>query len=110
MRYDSRGVGLRVEGLPTDLKKFYWVLAEQGCHPKAADRIISRINNKGYDLLTVQSDLNFKWIKDELEVLGVKMSFTEPLEDWYEKYDDGPWPPEALPERFRRFGRLAHGG
>lgn len=107
MAHNHGGVGLRFEGLPTDVVKFNWILAEQGCHPKAAERILNRIGNNGYDLLTVMSLLNFKWIKEELAKVGVLMEMIEPLEDWYDKYEDGPWPEEALPERFRT--KLKHG-
>lgn len=102
MSYDHAGRGLRFDGLPTDIEKFNWILAEEGCHPKAAKRIIDRIREKGYDLLTVQSTLNFEWIKMELEKLGITVTFIEPFENWKQKHNDGPWPEEALPERFRR--------
>jgi hypothetical protein len=100
--YNHDGTGLRFEGMPIDLKKFYWILAEEGCHPKAADRIIGRIKENGYDLLTVMNRLNFKWIEEQLLEIGVKMTFIEPLEGWYNKYDDGRWPEESLPLRFRK--------
>lgn len=101
MGYNNRGVGLKFVGLPTNIIKFNWVLAEEGCHPKAAKRILERIKIDGYDLLTVQDSLNFKWIKEELEKLGVIMTIIKPLENWRLKYDDGKWPIEALPERLR---------
>jgi hypothetical protein len=95
------GVGLRFEGYPSDLKRYYFILAEEGCHPKAGERILNRINNNGFDLLTVQDSLNFDWIKDNLFKIGVRMTIIEPLEDWSLKYENGPWTQEMLPERFR---------
>jgi hypothetical protein len=99
---NSRGTGLNFSGYPTDVKRFKWILAEEGCHPKAADRILERLSKNGYDLLTVQNDLNFIWIKDELEKIGVIMTRIKPLKNWELKYDNGIWPNEALPERFRK--------
>ncbi len=100
--HSANGVGLKLTNLPTDIKKFNWVLAQQGCHPKAAARIIERINKKGYDLLTVQNSLEFDWIKNELEQLGVIMEFIKPLKNWTQKHEDGEWPEEALPDRFKK--------
>ena len=96
------GVGLRFDNYPNDLKKFYWVLAKEGCHPKAADRILDRIRVKGYDLLTVMSHLNFDWIIRELSTIGVVVTLIEPLEGWVGyKFDDGAWPQEVLDEVFK---------
>src|SRR5690349_9563069 len=98
--YDRRGVGLRFENFPTDLPKYFTVLAEEGCHPKAAQRILDRISEKGFDMLTVTSTLNFDYIIQELATIGVTVTFIPPLENWEPKYHDGEWPEEALPERF----------
>ena len=90
------GVGLRFDGYPTDEKRFYWITAQEGCHPKAAKRILDRIRLNGYDLLTVMSRLNFDWITDTLSEIGVKVTIIEPLENWTHKYEDGAWPKEVM--------------
>ncbi len=98
---NPNGIGLKIENYPSDEKKFYWIVAQEGCHPKAAKRILERISLNGYDLLTVMSRLNFDWIFKELEAIGVSVSFIEPLENWTDKFNDGKWPKEALPDRFK---------
>lgn len=92
------GVGLRFDNYPNDEDKFYWIMAKESCHPKAAKRILDRINLNGYDLLTVMSRLNFNWIISELAEIGVIVTIIEPLENWSDKYDDGPWPEEIMVE------------
>jgi len=99
---DINGIGLRFIGMPNDIKKFYWILAQEGCHPKVAERILNRIKQNGFDLLTVMNRLNFNWIKEQLEIIEVKMEFIPPLENWENKYNDGEWPEEALPEKIKR--------
>lgn len=102
MSRDSNGVGLRFDGFPTDLDEFNWVLAKEGCHPKAAQRILDRITLNGYDLLTVMSHLNFDWIIDKLGKIGVVVTIIEPMEGWVGyKFDDGNWPPELLEKIFK---------
>lgn len=96
------GTGLKLIGYPTDEKKFFWIVAQEGCHPQAAQRILDRIKLGGYDLLTVMSQLNFDWIIKELSHVGVTVTFIEAQKDWVNKFQDGDWPEEALPERFRR--------
>jgi hypothetical protein len=102
-RYENQleGVGLRLENMPTDIKRFYWILAQEGCHPKATHRILGRIATNGYDLLTVMAFLPFEWIQAELKKIGVVMEFIEPLKGWKGIYDDGAWPPNSLPDRFK---------
>lgn len=87
----SVGTGLRFDGYPTDVEKFSWILMRESCHPKAVLRILERIKQNGYDLLTVSSTLPFDKIKESLKEVGVIMTFIPPLEDWYLKYDDGKW-------------------
>lgn len=102
----EHGVGLRLDGYPTDEKKFYWIVAQEGCHPKAAKRILDRIRLGGYDLLTVMSFLKFDWIIKELAEVGVTVTYIEPQPDWTNKYQDGEWPQEALPDRFKERKRI----
>jgi hypothetical protein len=103
----SSGVGLFFEGYPTDIKKFYWILTQEGCHPKATHRILNRINKNGFDKLTVMYRLNFKWIEDELSYIGIKMSLIPPQENWRDKYNDGLWSESDLPDRLKnRFVNL----
>jgi hypothetical protein len=104
--YKPEGVGLRLEGYPTDVEKFYWIVAQEGCHPKAAKRILDRIILNGYDLLSVMSRLNFDWIVSSLAEVGVVVTFIDVLPGWTQKYKDGEWPQEALPERFRDLKRV----
>lgn len=100
--YNSNGVGLRFDGMPTNIRQFYFILAEQGCHPKATHRILNRINKNGFDLLTVMSGLDFNWIEKQLKLIGVKMIFIIALDDWTDKYKDGEWPEWALPEHIKQ--------
>ncbi len=97
----SNGVGLKLENYPNNEKKFYWIVAQEGCHPKATKRILDRIKLNGYDLLTVMSLLKFDWIIRELKEIGVVVTIIKPLENWEDKFKDGEWPKEALPERFK---------
>jgi hypothetical protein len=94
------GQGLRFEGIPSDIEEFNWILAQSGCHPKAAERILTRLKQKGYDLLTVSDSLNFKWITMQLDTLGVRMTFIDPLENWSHEFNDGTWPEEVLNKVF----------
>jgi hypothetical protein len=102
MSYSPEGVGLKLEGFPTDVRKFYRILAQESCHPKAAHRILNRINQNGYDKLTVMSRLNFDWVETQLAHIGVVMTFIAPLKNWKAKYEDGPWKESDLPTRMRR--------
>lgn len=101
-RYILSGVGICLEGMPDNIKKFYFILSEQGCHPKATHRILSRINKNGFDLLTVMNYLDFDWIFNELKKIKVSMTFIDPLDNWVNKYEDGKWPDWALPEKFKK--------
>lgn len=96
----DKGTGLKLEGYPTDEKKFYWIVAQEGCHPKATLRILERIRLNGHDLLTVMSHLRFDWIINELKEVGVTVTYVEPQLDWKNKYEDGDWPEESLPDGF----------
>lgn len=90
-KFMSQGQGIKLEGYPTDFKKFYRILMGQSCHPKAVTRILKRIREKGFDSLTVRAELNFAFIKLELEKIGTTLSFIPALEDWTDKYEDGRW-------------------
>lgn len=90
------GVGLRFDGYPNDIERFNWVLAKEGCHPNATNRILSRITLNGYDLLTVMSLLNFDWIINELAKIGVTVTFITPLKGWKGTFEDGDWPKELM--------------
>ena len=48
------------------------------------------------------SRLNFDWIIEQLSQIGVNVTIIEPLENWTHRFEDGVWPQESLPERFRR--------
>lgn len=91
----SEGVGIRLEGYPTEFDKIYQILLSESCHRKAADRILSRIDINGYDLLTVMNELHFDWIATELKKINVILTFIEPQKDWVEK-KDGPWSKEDI--------------
>ncbi len=97
------GTGLRLDGYPTDENRFFWITAQESCHPKAAQRILNRIRENSYDLLTVMNRLNFEWLRIELGKIGVTMTFIEPQKNWTAKYDDGDWPKEALPKKIAKF-------
>ena len=101
MSHESEGVGLRLDGYPNDIEQFNWILAKEGCHPKAAKRILERIDINGSDLLTVMSRLNFDYIIDELGKIGVQVSFIIPLKGWRDKYEDGAWPDELMNKIFK---------
>lgn len=94
------GVGLKFTGYPNDVEQFKWILARQGCHPDAADRILKRIEGSGFDCLTVQNTLAFNWIKESLAEVGVIMTYIKPIENWYQKHPNGPWPEELLERVF----------
>ncbi len=102
MNHKPNGVGLKLSNYPTDEKKFYWIVAQEGCHPKAAERILNRIKDNGFDSLTVMSFLKFDWICIQLEEIGVIMTYIEPKENWINKFNDGEWPEESLPDRFKK--------
>lgn len=79
-------------GYPNNVERFNEILMGCGCHPVAVQRILSRILEKGYDLLTVQSTLHFDTIEELLQPLEMKMEIIPPQEGWTERFDDGAWP------------------
>ena len=93
---------MRLDNYPNDIEKFKWIVAKEGCHPKAANRILDRISINGYDLLTVMSRLNFEVLVKELSVVGVVVTFIEPLKGWTDKYKDGAWPEDLLNKIFKK--------
>lgn len=96
------GIGLRLDNYPNNEEKFNWIVAKEGCHPKAAKRILDRIRINGYDLLTVMSRLNFDLIVKELAEVGVIVTFIDPLKNWSDKFEDGVWPEELLSKIFKK--------
>ncbi len=96
------GVGLRMDGYPNNIEQFNWILAKEGCHPKAASRILDRITLNGYDLLTVMERLNFDWVINELAAIGVVVTFITPLEGWSDKFKDGEWSQELMDKIFEK--------
>jgi hypothetical protein len=95
------GVGLRFEGLPTDVDAFVLILASYGCHPKATERILNRLRSRGYDELTVMSHLDFISLAQDMNKLSVAFSIIPPLENWTEKYEDGAFEKDILDKAFR---------
>jgi len=93
--------GLKFIGLPTNVKNFYLILAEHGCHPKATHRILNRINKNGYDQLTITARVDVELVKYELSKIGVKVEFINPKENWKATYEDGKWPEWALPDKLK---------
>lgn len=96
--HHAYGVGLKMEGYPTSLIRFYKILASQSCHPKATRRILQRIKQNGFDQLTVRNRLEFAKIGKQLSQIGVTITFIPPLEDWEERHNDGAWPNWAIPK------------
>lgn len=96
---EYEGVGLHFIGFPNDLEQFNWILNKEGCHPKAAQRILDRLTLYGEDKLTVMYRLNFNWIKEELSKVGVTMIFISP--NVFEAKDDGPWPEELMDKIYK---------
>lgn len=99
--HSSAGVGLRFEGLPTDINEFILILASHGCHPKATERILSRIRSRGYDELTVMSALDFISLAKDMKRMSVRFSIIPPLENWKANHEDGEFPKELLDKAFR---------
>ncbi len=77
------GVGLSFEGCPTDYKAFLDLLMGESCNPISSRRILNILENGGKKYVTVMARLNFNYIWEELNKLGVKMEITPPYE--YEK-------------------------
>lgn len=75
---------------------------QEGCHPKAVERILERLRLNGFDLLTVMDGIYFKWLEESLKEVNVTMSFIQPQENWESKYQDGAWSEDILEEVFRR--------
>ncbi len=88
------GQGIHFIGFPTDIDQFNWILNKEGCHPKAAKRILDRLKLNGEDKLTVMEHLNFIWIRKELLKINVNMLFIDPIE--FKEKNDGEWPKELL--------------
>lgn len=80
--YIGQGVGVMLEGLPTSMMKFEQILCSEGCHPDGVARILARLQQRGFDKLTVQSDLHFRWLHKELAKLDIKMTIIPPLPNW----------------------------
>jgi len=101
--YDSSmGVGMRFDGLPNDKEAFIEYLMDFSCHPKAGERIYSRIGCNGFDMVTVMSNLPFNEIANGLKRFGVSMSIIPPLEGaGIPKPEDGPYPESFVPPHLR---------
>jgi len=91
------GIGIKLSGYPTNEKKFTWILAQEGCHPNATQRILDRMKPIGYDLLTVMDRLNFYWLISQLKGIEVTLTIIKPSEHYILK-DEGKWPKEYLPD------------
>lgn len=74
----SRGVGLRLSGYPTDIEKFFDLLHQQSCNPIATRRILDELKEKGEKYTTLMYRLNFNYIGDKLAQIGVKMEIVQP--------------------------------
>ena len=98
----GRGVGLKLVGYPSDEEAFFWILAQEGCHPKAVKRILERLKTNGFDLLTVMDGIYFDWVREQLKTISVEMTFIKPLDDWEPLYKDGAWDDKILNEVFER--------
>jgi len=89
-------VGIRLEGYPQNEEKFYWILAQESCHPKATKRILERIKLNGFDLLTITVRVNVEWVREALKEVGVQMTYIPPLDNWKDNYNDGAWDEELI--------------
>lgn len=102
------GVGIKFDGYPTDENQFAWILAQSGCHPKATCRILERIKENGFDLLTITERVDTEWVRKALEPLSVEMTYIPAKEDWFDRFNDGAWPEalinQVLSERDRQRG------
>lgn len=95
------GVGLHLVGVPSSPEAFIRAMAQHGCHPFAGKRIVDRLTKNGEDRLTVQYTLNFHAIHNLMADAGVQMAVIAPQPNWHQRFNDGPWPREYLPERMR---------
>lgn len=73
------GVGLKLSGQPRNDDELRQFLYSVSCNPIATERIISELRETGTKLTTVQASLNFAYIGDELERLGIRMEIVEPV-------------------------------
>lgn len=95
------GVGLRLEGMPTDCEAFIEHLMDYSCHPSATRRICDRIAANGFDLLTVMSALDFDEIAVVMRSHGVTMTIIDPQPDWEQRFHDGDFPSTFIPVHMR---------
>ncbi len=100
--YNDYSYGLKLTGFPTSVRKFYYILAKESCHPKATHRILSRIHKNGFDLLTITNQVKILWVKEQLATIGVTLEFIKPDEDWVHKYEDNRYPEWAKLENVNK--------
>lgn len=72
------GVGLKFTGYPMDIEAFFDLLHQQSCNPVATRRILDELKNNGIKYTTLMAHLNFNYIGDMLEKIGVKMDIVPP--------------------------------
>ncbi len=82
------GVGIRLTGKPNDIDMFIEILQNESCNPIATRRILNDLLEFGFRETTVMSHLNFIFISQELEKIGVQLSIIAPKKTNYDYFDD----------------------
>jgi hypothetical protein len=72
------GVGIRLEGSPTDPYAFIDILQGMSCNPPAARRILDSLQNGEAKLTTVTDKLQFNQLGEALGTVGVTLSIVPP--------------------------------
>lgn len=104
---EHEGVGLRLEGLPTDRDGWIAEMMDYSCHPDAGARIYARIEKNGFDLLTVMAALDFDQIAVVMQRYGVQMSIIPPEPGWTERFTNvGSYPATFIPPHVRKSNAL----
>jgi hypothetical protein len=77
--YECGGVGISLEGAPTDVGAFLDLLHRESCSPPAARRILADLEARLVKRTTLMSSLDFNRIGDSLAALGVRMRVIPPI-------------------------------
>ncbi|WP_434716233.1 hypothetical protein [Paraburkholderia sp. A3RO-2L] len=77
--YECGGVGISLEGAPTDVGAFLDLLHAESCNPPAARRILADLEAGLVKRTTLMSSLDFNRIGDSLAALGVRMRVIPPI-------------------------------
>ena len=75
---EESGVGISLEGAPTDVEAFLDILHRESCNPPAARRILADLEAGLVKRTTLMRTLDFNRIGESLATVGVRMRVIPP--------------------------------